>query len=696
MQCVRPRLGILARRQRGRCWLRPRGPLFFAALAILSAALNSRVTNDVCGNDTDVATATSDRILDSWRDSLPAASSDLGTLDLNHYWKESRAVDDWAAKLAWENAAEKPAERVGQIHRLIDAKQQVDRKLEEVLAWRGDMARLDRNAIRRYLLVASQLIDLSGRLRYSLRDALEQASFEFSESPQSLEELVAIAGQNRIEIAADVFAYMLEDPAANSGVQPFPLATKRRVAALIRESGLPSLVPDLVTALEAQGTPLELKLDLIEAIRGIGLPQTLPPRSDPAESAPAITAKGLYAILQQIKPDSLEADDQSRWRSLDKWLSSWSERGVTDETYRYGKTDVRAGDWILMRNPSPYNRFTSHRPGLFTHVGMVTVQQGSDGLRRFVVVDLPERGERIPATNVERFLERTLHYAVLRHPDSHVAAKLGEVAQTVIGNESLFDLQFQTNRVESMRGKPLKSALIHTYCAGLLLLAAQETDAPVTDFFPVREGPAEGRCLPNLKKLGLAIGDNFVSPTSALFSSKLEVVGRCEPMYEPEREIREAIFDYFANSMVDRDLVPAPSLTQSIRSQVAGASRNNPWLARAMAKANRVHERTDLESAAKAAAVVETLDQIVEQASNDFIDARLAVTADPAERPRDPVEAKQFDRLRARHTSLVQRFTKEELTPRVLRIELVAYYTRDGMRQIDERFFGSSRPTRSP
>lgn len=639
-------------------------------------------------------------VIAAWKQSLPTTPSELDKLDFTRLFRATRAVDEWAAKLAWEDAAKESEVRVEQIGQLIDAKKTVDLQFEEVLGWRGKMTNAagsaDRNVIRRYLVLTSQLIDLRGRLRYSLRDAIEQATYELSENPELLDQLILVVQDARVEIGAEVFSYVLEDPGPHSSVQPFPLATKRRVVQSIRDAGMPVLLPDLVAALEAPTTVTELKLDLIEAIRAVGLPQPLPPKSDPAESPPVITARGLHAILQQIKSNSLGPDDHARWKSLDQWLSDWSEGGVRDESYRFGKTDVQAGDWILMRNPSPYNRFTSHRPGLFTHVGIVTAQRGSDGVRRFVVVDLPERGDRVPATNVERFLGRTLHYAVLRHPTPGIAKKMGEVAQTIIGNESQFDLQFQTSRVESMRGKPLKGSLIHTYCAGLLLLAAQETDAPGTDFFPIREGPAEGRCVANLKKLGLAIGDNFVSPTSAIFSPTLEIVGRCEPMYEPEREIRESIFDYFANSMVERELVPAPNLSQTLRSQVAGMSRSNPWLARAMAKANRVHERTDLESAAKAAAVVETLDQIVERASNDFIDARLAITAEADERPSDPEEAKQFDRLRSRHASLVQRYRQEQLSPRVLRLELVAYYTREGMRQIDERFFASSRSTKSP
>ncbi len=49
-------------------------------------------------------------------------------------------------------------------------------------------------------------------------------------------------------------------------------------------------------------------------------------------------------------------------------------KGLTEETYRLGPFEVQPGDWLLMRNPSPYNLFTDLSPGLFTHVGVVTLE----------------------------------------------------------------------------------------------------------------------------------------------------------------------------------------------------------------------------------------------------------------------------------------------------------------------------------
>jgi hypothetical protein len=99
---------------------------------------------------------------------------------------------------------------------------------------------------------------------------------------------------------------------------------------------------------------------------------------------------------------------------------------------------------------------------------VVTLEEGTDGIRRMVIVDLPEQGNKMPATSVEVFLRRTLHYLFLRHDDPEAARKMGEVAAATIGNPTEFDLNFRTSRVIELKGKPLAGQKIRTYCAGLL------------------------------------------------------------------------------------------------------------------------------------------------------------------------------------------------------------------------------------
>ncbi len=338
-----------------------------------------------------------------------------------------------------------------------------------------------------------------------------------------------------------------------------------------------------------------------------------------------------------------------------------------------------------MRNPSPYNLFTDLSPGLFTHVGVVAWEKGADGRGRLVVVDLPERGTSIPATNVEAFLKRTRHFVFLRHQDPEVAKQMGEAAAAVIGNPSEFDLNFRTDRVLKLIGEPLKGKKVHTYCAGLLLLCALETGRPREEFFPISESTAGGLTAENMKTLGMSLGADFVSPSGALFSSNMRVIGRKAPTYEPQREVEESIYDYFAARLAVARLRLAPDLFQSLRMKVAAASKNNRLLAEALAHAAGVSTEMDLVSAARAAAVVETLDDVAYGASGRFKEA-MAAFRDPES---NPAAAKQYQRI---HAGLFERWEQSQLHPRDLRIELTKYYTEIGRSEIDRRFFqGASR-----
>ncbi len=123
--------------------------------------------------------------------------------------------------------------------------------------------------------------------------------------------------------------------------------------------------------------------------------------------------------------------------------------------------------------------------------------------------------------------------------------------------------------MEALRGKPLKGQLVHTYCAGLLLLCSQTTGLPREEFFPITEYPAGGHFRENLRRLGLAFGADFVSPTGAIFAPRLDIAAACEPMYDPTREVKETIYDHFAQQMVARPLDPSPDIQQMLVQQLA-------------------------------------------------------------------------------------------------------------------------------
>jgi len=165
-------------------------------------------------------------------------------------------------------------------------------------------------------------------------------------------------------------------------------------------------------------------------------------------------------------------------------------------------------------------------------------------------------------------------------------------------------------------------------------------------------------------------------------------------MYSPDREVKEAIYDHFGHLMIHEELQPTQTTFQSLRTKVAGLSQSNPWLARALAKANNVSEHMDLKAAAKAAAVIETLDEIADENMNGFLAARRALFSAPPqvlqEQGVDNAEIRWIKKYQERHADLLKRSLEGEISPRDLRIELVDYYVESGKQQLRDRFFQSS------
>lgn len=612
------------------------------------------------------------------------------------------AVQRWAAEQPLP--ADSPAEILASVERLLDVQSQVNQILEQVFAMRVQFADLpageDRHErLRLYLRLTSQMIDLSGRLRTALREAIEAAAYHLDSQPAQFQRLLDLLAKKKSAVGAEVMSYMLFDPPADSGASPYSTQEKYQLLNLILATRHHDLLPYLAAFLRQEKNP-SLIVIAAELVRRLGLPQEPRPGSDSEKTKPAILADELREILTRVSEAKLPEHLVTYRRDLLAWLRQRMDRGIEEDTLTLGSLELRPGDWLLMRNPSPYNLFTDLSPGLFTHVGVVAVEQGKDGIRRFVIVDLPERGARIPATNVEAFLTRTLHYVFLRHEDVEVGRQVGRAAADMIGNESQFDLQFDTSRVAALRGKPLRGKLIHTYCAGFLLACTLPTSRPRDEFFPITEAVAGGNMASNLKKLGLSFGQDFLSPTGAMFSPQLNIVGRREPVYDPGREVQELIFDHFAEGMIRKTLTPSPDAYQILQEKLAKMAKQVPWVANALARANNVSARMDLEAAARTAAVIETLDDIAEENLNEFVAAYNALLAGPLDAKSSPQHTPdQIARMqdyRKQHATLYEQRAEGRLTPREVRIALVRFYADRGRRQVDERFFAASAADREP
>lgn len=583
---------------------------------------------------------------------------------------------------------------------LARANQGIEHLFESTIALRTGFAAMPegderRHAAREYLAVMASMTDLAGRFRYLLFDAdtLDYIEWELVEYPLLYQQLLNLFDETGCTVGSSIAAKSLVYPlekASDSDEVAVTADTKSHILRVVASTAPQTGLQRLTDFLNSDTTTPALVIETAATIRQLGLPQEPAANQDPTLPRPYITPGELRERLQALPTASLSAAEYRQRASLINWLDQRVEKGLVEDTYRMGRFEVQAGDWLLMRNPSPYNLFTDLSPGLFTHVGVVAMEEGPDGVRRMVVVDLPERGTHMPSTNVDLFVLRTLDYMFLRAKDNAAADTMGQVAASVIGNPVQFDLNFRSDHIVELQGKPLEDQQITGYCAGLLLLCAQETDAPREAFFPIPEYPADGRLLDNLATLGLSIGDNFVSPTGALFSPAMEVVGRSEPMYDPRREVEQAIYDHFASSLDTRTLTPSSDMYQSLRLRVAQMSSTNSLLSKALAKAAGVGAETDLVAAARAAAVVETLDEIAYGSSGEFLAARDAIQfseedVDGASQGVTPNE--RTVALRQRHEDLVRRMNAGELTPRQLRIELVDYYIDSGCRQLDERFF---------
>lgn len=616
---------------------------------------------------------------------VPANAAGLSAVNLPALRQSAARVDAWAFSVTQVGA-----DPVTAVRNALAIKRRVDDRLKQALAVRTsivDLAGGDgvpgespevRAAARGWLRATTALIELSGRMRYLQNDVVRNARSRATST----------ALRERL---ADVFLEYRSTVGATQSIADLfthrSYSYQEKLLRLAALSGQASLIPDLVRFAEDANQTAVLRLYAAEMIRALGVPQ--PPRANPAEELPdpSVTPDRLHAIVASLSPDEFEEEGQTRRQKLLDFLAERRTKGVTGEAYRVGSFEVRPGDLLLMRNPSPYNLFTDLSPGLFTHVGMVAAETGADGIRRFVVVDVPERGDRVPAVNIEIYLERTLHYFLLRDEDAPTAALLGSAAEAVIDNPSKFDLNFRTDRVLALKKKPLEKETIHTYCAGLLLLCALQTDVDWRQFFPVTERQADGHTVANVAQMGLSLGEDFISPSGALFSKRLTIVGSREPMYDPTREVQEAVFDHFAELLRQRPMQPEGSWYHDLRLRMAEASQANPLLAQALAGAVGVSADLDLVAAAKAAAVVETLDETAFGAGDDYELARAVIRGTPADELE--VDPQTYNTFRNRHVDLIAAVQQGRMTPRDVRLALVRYYIAVGKAELERKFFAA-------
>jgi hypothetical protein len=627
---------------------------------------------------------------------LPTAAEQFSPKQAEKLAPLSTKADEWFADATDLPPQATNAQRLAVAERLVTALGNLESAKQRTLALRQRFSRIPADAKRHaqlvgYVATLNVITDLSARANYTSLSAFAPISVELAVSAESFDQFCRKLGDAKCQVAAASIAPLLVERRASSATAPFILTTEQQLVLLrlLSQTTPAESLDALATFVRSPEPPPYAIVVAAETIRRVGLPQDAMPDGDSTLPKPRITAAELRTILSRIDSTKLDDKRTALYKDLLAWLDVRKKRGIIgDDALLLEGREIRPGDWMLMRNPSPYNLFSDLAPGLFTHVGVVAATTPADGIRRIVVVDLPERGTRLPATPVDMFVKRTLNYAFLRHDEPAIAQKMASVAATIVGNPSQFDLNFRIDRVNALRGKPLAGKKITTYCAGLLWLCAQETGRPRTEFFPIAETASGGKTRENLAKLGLSIGDDFVSPTGPLFSPRLSIAAWRAPMYLPQREIEQAVFDHFAHGMRDRELKPSLDQYQTLRLKLAEAAKTNDLLAKALAKANNVSEEMDLVSAAKAAAVVETLDEAAYGASAAYGQAFDAIVVEDDNRPQlSPTIRVTLEKARTKHADLYKRWLEYQISSRELRQALVDYYITEGRRELDNRFF---------
>ena len=630
---------------------------------------------------------------------LPRTPDQYGPETTQKLWSLVAEVEQWAVELTYYSPDASDDEIIEAVHHLVTIHHQVDKLVERIIDQRGYFLTptpmdAERESLRSFLASITALNNLSGRLRYLSVDVLTDAGYDLVNNVDSYERLINLFIEKKNSVGATSAIDLLLELGSDESLTPLSNRVKGKIIQLIRITRDTQTQAFLAELVRQKSIDPELLILVADTIRSIGMPQDPRPEHDPNLQKPAITANELYAIVATVKTADLSSSDLNRRNELLGWLDQRDKLGVTGNTYRMGQAAIKAGDWLLMKNPSPYNRFTDLYPGLFTHAGVVTTETGSDGRRRFVVVDLPETGSSIPATTVDTFVKRTLDYVFIRHKDPDVAHTMARVARAVIGNESKFDLNFRTTGIEQLKGQHLADKIIDGYCAGLLLLCAQETGKPREDFFPVPEHPAPGETTANLAKLNVSMPEDFLSPTGPFFSPQMDIVFRSSTRYSPRREIEQTIYDHFAKRMRDNQLTPSLDWYQALRIQMAKATQGNPALSDALANAAGVNRNMDLVAAAKLGAVVQKLDTIAQNASADYRETFAAFRLDTIDQLRNEQAAEsEIDKAlncRRRHADLFVRWEADAITPRQLRVELMNHYISRGHRQLDDHFFKDS------
>src|SRR5262249_49863490 len=154
--------------------------------------------------------------LKRFHESVPQSATEFAAVDSAALTQAADAVEQWVILWGRVAAGQMPPEQVNVMGRLLEAKEFVDRELDNLLYTRTRFATLPSDnqrhaALQGYLQTASKLIDLSGRLRYDLVDILDDTADRLADQPGAREKLIELLAKKQSSVGALVMAVDLID-----------------------------------------------------------------------------------------------------------------------------------------------------------------------------------------------------------------------------------------------------------------------------------------------------------------------------------------------------------------------------------------------------------------------------------------------------------------------------------------------------
>ena len=134
---------------------------------------------------------------------LPRSAADYGQVRLDTLRRAAQTVEQGAVDLTLHSEQRPAAMAVAATEQFLATKYRLDQRLDQTLASASQVAvaaqaetspERQRLVLHNYMLVANQLIDLSGRLRYLTFDVLRNAVGDVDESPSERQRLLDLLG----------------------------------------------------------------------------------------------------------------------------------------------------------------------------------------------------------------------------------------------------------------------------------------------------------------------------------------------------------------------------------------------------------------------------------------------------------------------------------------------------------------------